>query len=484
MRKIGEIERLFQYLSPTNKVMRHLVLLSVLLLILASCSSLPDERDFDFFLNDPCMISNLEQNNLIEGSHFRVTRLDEKNSFIMLDLPDDFFLNASNCNNWTVGWGMDKPYYDAGVENIREITSIDLTSGTITLGTCKRGSGFPRVGQRIVFWNTTPSGYEKVTSAPVIHPGFWPDFHGQSIGFSSIVFDKYRQIWITLVYEVDSDKTQIYAAISTDMIHWRAARKGKPVLIGDDFSKCSWTSNKRTPRVSEIIHHEGKYYLFMDGEDRLGKRHIGMATAIDLLGEYTIYQKPLLSPEPSTWNESSVFCAKVAKRKNDFIMFYDGRDDSGYEQIGRATSSNLLTWEVDAQPALDQHSGWRSASFTTEPCHIEVHGDTVLLIAAGAKRFQEGYWHRHITHRSYLDKSGNVNDAQLGAFISIDGGKSFQTHPNNPVFVNKYTDPFENEHMGGNFERIEQDSTSYIFYQAKSSFDGMKYSIFLRKKPY
>lgn len=455
----------------------------VFTLILSSCSSLPEAEKFDFFLNETCMITNLEQDNLIDGTQLRVTSVDTIDSSITLNLPEKFIINKKNYLNWQIGWGTGKPYFDAGVENLRSIKKIDLKTGTLTLGEIKRGNGFPRVGQRIVFWNSQPSGYKKISTAPIIHPNFWPEFHGESIAFSSIVFDKYRKVWITLVNEVDSDKIQIYAAISEDLIHWRPAREGKPILTGKDFIGCSWTGQTKTPMVSEIIQHEGKYYVFMDGEDQSGKRHIGLASAIDLLSEYSISKKPILSPQSAgSWNENAVFCAKIAKRKNDFILFFDGRNENGYEQIGRATSTDLTTWKMDSNPVLDQHEGWRSAGFTTEPNYVEVNGDTVLLMTAGAKTLQDSYWHRYITHRSYLDRSGNVNDAQLGAFISTDGGKTFHPHSNNPIFVNSYSDPFENEHMGGNFERIETDSMSYIFYQAKSRFGGMKYSIFVRTK--
>ena len=429
------------------------------------------------------MITNVEQNNLIEGTHLRVVSIDEANSTIELALPEKFTINSKNCLNWVIGWGDSKPYYDAGVENIREINQIDIVNGRIVLGTNKRGEGFPRVGQRIVFWNTQPSGYKKVSQVPVIQPSFWPEFNGESIGFSSIVFDKNRKIWITLVNEIDSDRIQIYAAFSKDLIHWEPANNGNPILRFNDFKGCTWTANNRTPIVSEIIEHSGKYFVFMDGEDESGKRHIGLAITVDLLGEYTISKAPVLSPQASgSWNDQSVFCAKIAKRTNDFILFYDGRNEEGYERVGRATSTDLISWEMDKQAVIDQHVGWRSAGFTTEPNYVECQGDTILLMAAGAKKFQESYWHHYITHRSYMDRSGNVNDAQLGAFISTDGGMTFKAHQNNPVFVNSYSDYYENEHLGGNFECIKNDSVSYIFYQAKSSFGGMKYSIHLRSR--
>lgn len=454
----------------------------VFLILLSACSSVPEDQQFDFFLNDPCMITNLEQNNQIEGTQLRVLSVDEEKARITLQLPKNFAINSTNYSKWSVGWGSDLPYFDAGVENLREITEIHPTTGEISLSEIYRGKGFPRVGQRIVFWNSASSNYKKISNSPIIHPNFWPEFNGQSIGFSSIVFDKYRKVWITLVYEVDSDKIQIYVAISEDLIHWKPANAGKPILRSADFKHCSWSSKKRTPMVSEIIEHQGKFYVFMDGEDAAGKRHIGLATATDLLGQYSIDPQPILSPKSRTWNEQSIFCAKVTKRKNDFLLFFDGRNEDGYEQVGRAISSDLKSWKMDESPVLDQHFGWRSAGFTTEPSYVEVHGDTVILMAAGAKKFQENFWHQHFTHRNYLDKSGNVNDAQLGAFISFDEGKTFYPHRNNPIFVNDYYDHFENEHMGGNFERVETDSVSYIFYQAKSSFEGMKYSIFLRQK--
>jgi hypothetical protein len=434
-------------------------------------------------LNEKCMITNYEQDNLIEGTQLRVITSEENTWTISLKLPENFPINSDNCSKWMVGWGDRKPYFDAGVENIRWIDKIDEESGIVFLGDLKRGKGFPTKGQRIVFWNIEPSGYKKVRNKPVIDPSFWPEFNGESIGFSSVVWDPFQKRWITLVNEIDSETIQIYAAYSRDLIHWKPANDGKPVLRSTDFKECSWTSKNRTPIVSQIVQDGFKYYVFMDGEDNTGKRHIGMATTDNLLGEYTILKDPILSPQASgSWNDHSVFCAKIAKREKDFILFFDGKNEDGYERIGRATSSDLTSWKMDKDPVLDQHIGWRGASFTTEPSYAECNGDTVIFLAAGAKKFQESYWHHYITHRSYMDRSGNLNDAQLGAFISTDGGKTFKPHPNNPVFVNSYSDRFENEHMGGNFEVIKKDSRSYIFYQAKSSSGGMKYSIFLRSK--
>src|ERR1043166_9675214 len=105
-------------------------------------------------------------------------------------------------------------------------------------------------------------------------------------------------------------------------------------------------------------------------------------------------------------------------------------------------------------------------------------------MATGTKQFKMGAWEHYITRRMYMDISGNVDDAQLGVFLSTDGGKHFTAHSNNPVFVNDYSDKYENEHLGGNFKLIKTDSLIYLFYQAKSSYEGSKYNVLLRtRKP-
>jgi hypothetical protein len=81
-----------------------------------------------------------------------------------------------------------------------------------------------------------------------------------------------------------------------------------------------------------------------------------------------------------------------------------------------------------------------------------------------------------------MGRAGNVSDAQLGLYRSVDYGKTFIAHKNNPVFVNDYTNVYENEHMGAGFEFVKTDSADYIIYQVKNSNNEPKYSILLREK--
>lgn len=468
----------------------YLYLLPTLVLFMSACKEeVLKTSSFSAPLFEPCMLVNYEQDNTIEGNYFTVESFSANDSSIRINLPTHFFINETNLKNWTIGWGSNVPLYDAGVENIREIKAIDTKRSIIYLGVLKRGSGFPVSKQRVVFWNKNPSGYTNSLGTPVITSTLWPEFGGKSMSFSSIAFDSIINKWVMLVTECDTSKMQVYAAISSNLIHWQEANHGNPILTPNDFKNCTWAGFDKTNTVaqaaspSDLVRFKNKWYLFLDGYDTDGKRHVGIAvSATSILGPYSVYKNPILSPgESGSWNETSVFYAKVKHYKNEFILFYDGVNSKEYESVGMARSTDLIHWEQNKNnPVLDQHTGWRSSEKCIEPNYIEINKDTILLMVAGTKKFKMGAWHHYITKRMYLDKSGNVGDAQLGVYFSTDSGNTFTPHKNNPVLVNDYSNNYENDHLGGNFKLIKTDTANFIFYQAKSSYQGLKYNIMLR----
>ncbi len=486
------IERVNDRYNVLQNIMKKkLIFLISIQLIIVSCSELIDKKKFSSPLEEPCMIVNYEQDNTIEGKYIIVEGFQSNDSSINIEYPEDFYVNNLNCKNWVLGWGTNKPLYDAGVENIRNIESIDIKNGKLYLGSLQRGCGFPANKQRIVFWNTKPSGFYNYNKKPIINTTIWPQFSGKSISFSSIEYDSLLSKWVMIVNECDTSKIQIYAAISDNLISWEAANNGAPILIVSDFKKCIWAGVDKTgkipqtPFASDIVRYNSKWYLFLDGYSSDGKRHIGIAVSeTTLLGPYEKNRNPILSPgDKGSWNDESVFYAKVEKYKDGFVMFYDGRNSEGYERIGMASSKDLINWiNSNNNPVLDQHKGWRSSIGCTEPNYIEIRNDSILLMVAGVKKFKMGAWHHYITKRMYLDKSGNVSDAQLGFYLSTDEGETFIAHKKNPIFTNDYSNKYENEHMGGNFKLIKTDTADLIIYQAKSSFDGIKYNIMLRVK--
>lgn len=463
--------------------MKYKLIIILLAFVLASCQEKkPEPVGFPFFLNKKCMIVNKEQDNDLEGTYLKV--ISKKNTdTIKINLPDNFYINTSNFKQWVIGWGCEVPLYDAGVENIRAIDSI-LPDSTFVLGKLLRGSGYPKNEQNIVFWNINPSGFEKEQPEAVFDIKKINGFHGKSIQFGGMVYDSTISSWVMFYNECDNDTVNTYAAVSDDLLHWAPEKSGKAQFTPGDFKNINWANGNplQTALVSDIIWFNNKWYIFMDGYDASGKRNIGLAIADKLQGPYDIRKLALISPgTKGSWNDKSCFFAKICRYKDKFIMFYDGRNSNGEENIGTAYSYDLVIWtEYKNNPVIKSHDGWRSSLNTSEPAYIEVRGDSIFLLVAGAKKFKMGFWHHYFTRRMYMDKSGNVDDTELGVFLSTDEGKSFVPHKNNPVFVNKYSDAGENGHLGACFQVIKTDTASYIFYLAKAENGG--YNIFLRSK--
>lgn len=435
--------------------------------LVSSCTDNPNTVYFNAPLFEPCMIVNHEQDNTIEGKYILVDDVNRLDSSIQISFPEDFFIKKSNFQNWVVGWGSNTPLYDAGFENIRVIKDIDFQIGKIYLGNLECGNGWPSINQRIVFWNTSPSGFSHYNITPILDTKIWPGFSGSSIHFSSIEYDSILNKWIMIANECDASRVQIYAASSENLIDWSAEYNGEPILTVDDFERCEWAlTNKseniiQTPYVSDIIRHQNKWYLFFYGVKLGNKRAIGIAVSDStLLGDYKIFKAPVLIPgKTGSWNSQSVFYPKIMKYKTGFIMFYVGVNSKGTERIGMAFSKDLINWtNSENNPVINHHSGWRSSMYCSEPNYIEIRNDSIFLMVAGMKKFKMGAWHHYITRRMYLDKSGNVNAAQLGFYLSTDGGNTFTAHKWNPVFTNDYSNVYENLHMGGNFELIETDT--------------------------
>ena len=104
------------------------------------------------------------------------------------------------------------------------------------------------------------------------------------------------------------------------------------------------------------------------------------------------------------------------------------------------------------------------------------------FIVSGTKKLRYNPTDTNIYSLNFKYNSGNVDDAQLGRFTSNNRGKTFKQHKNNPVIVNDYSDASENEHMGGNIKFIKWKGYMYYFYQAKTSQNELKYSIYVKTK--
>lgn len=461
--------------------------------MLYACKQKPDAVFFMSYLYEPCMIVNYEQDNRFEGKYLKVRDIyEEDNLFIVeINLPYDFFINPKNNENWLIGWGNNEPLYDSGMENLREI--LDINGDIVKLGEIRRGEGVPEINQRVVFWNTKPSGFYNHNKKPIINLDKWDEFNGNQAFLGVIEFDSIHNKWIMLFNEVSENRIQIYAAESSNLKDWYPANDGKPVLTPEDFACVNWAGTDitgefgQTPYPSDILRYNDNWYLFFYGYCKQGKRNIGLAVSdSSVIGPYKVYEKPLITPGGRfSWENTDCLFAKVAPYNNRFVMFFLGKNSKGrgHEKIGMAFSEDLYSWEkYENNPVINTNTGWRSCEAVSEPVFLEIRNDSIFLMILGAKKFKMGFWHRRVTKRMYMDKSGNVDDNQVGLYLSTDGGKTFTAHKNNPIFINDYSNIYESEHMGGGFKYIKTDSSEMIFYQAKSLYKGESYNIMMRER--
>ena len=148
-------------------------------------------------------------------------------------------------------------------------------------------------------------------------------------------------------------------------------------------------------------------------------------------------------------------------------MFFNAINAQSQEQLGVAWSNDLIHWqEYEKNPILSNDAAWRSCDKVAEPNYIEIKGDSIFVIVLGSKAFKDGIWYRYVTKNAYMDKSGNVDDNQYGTYLSIDDGRTLIPHTNNPIFINDYSNIYEDSHLGGGFKHIKTDTSEFIIYQA------------------
>ena len=454
---------------------------------------------FPFFLSQKTMIVNQEENNEIEGHYLKITEVINDSTF-RINLPDSFYLNKDNYRGWMIGWPTDRAYYDAGNENLREISALDLDKKLFVSGKLLRGEGRPHLNQRITFWNRNPSGFRNCEKGILLNPGNWKLFAGKSVEFGSIIFDSTQQHWIMYIQEVDTLQVNIYAAISTDLENWAPVNKGKPILNPGDFNQTMWAGKAadgitpQTARLYSAIRYQGRWYLFLSGYAKDGRRNIGLVTAIDPLnGPFEIRQQPIISPDNHGCDMNGCFYPKVCMAGKKFLIYYDGVGIDGTERLCMAESGDLRTWKkYDKNPVIDHHYGWRSGRLTSEPNYVSCINDTVWIMIGGYKKYNTEFTLQDsIERRTPFDTSifsslesekgkdisGNVMDAESGVFMSTDGGHTFSAHINNPIWLNDYSDTLQNDHLGGDFFYND----NHIIYQAKSE-TQKRYNILLRVK--
>lgn len=434
-------------------------------------------------MDSKTMIYNKEQSNFIEGTYIKVISSDSNR--IEIDVPENFMVTPENCTSWHIGWGSDSIYYDAGVENIRSIKAMQ--GNKLLLGDLKRGTGYPRVNKNIVFWNFNQN-FIKRSQKSIIAPSKWKEFAGKSLAFADIVLSQNNKKFKLIFQECDTVKRQAYAAESTDLIHWTPSKKGHPILRYHQFNNIPWASGnyqlKQVPFINDIFYYRNKWYYIFSGLDEQFHNSLGIGYSEEVDGEIIVRKEPLLTKGVSkSWNEKGNFSGEIIHKYGTFLLAFTGVDYYGKESVGMVFSKDLIHWKyAPKNPVIDLHKGWRSKLESSEVDLITWNKQQLDFIVSGTKKLRYNPTDTSIYSLNFKHNTGNVDDAQLGRFTSNNRGKTFNQHKNNPIIVNDYSDASENEHMGGNIKFIKWNGYLYYFYQAKTSQNELKYSIYVKSK--
>lgn len=412
------------------------------------------------------MLINLQQNNLLEEDYYEVLS-QSKNEITLNKIPE---VVINNSLEWILGWGTGIALYDAGFENTAKIQNIDTATNTITLFECSMP---PEVGTSVVFWNTEPSNFVPVQTEPIISPDtLFPTFQSDGIGFGGVVYDSNCSKWFMLCHEADFFPKQWYLASSEDLIEWHPENFGNPIVsVKDIQNNKEWfdpeAQTVSVPASSSIIETNNGLVIFAQGYDHKGRSQIVYGTIPTLCDiSWSIEFKPLLIDGMPDYDYHS---PELVHYKGQYILFFTANSNQRGEQLYLAKSEDLISWTmISSKPILTTRAGWASASINAECVWAGAKRDTLFALVAGAKALKVGWYHHYITKRMYLDRKGNPYKTQLGMYYSIDTGKTWVAHANNPVWICDYSNPWQADHMGGDFAYlIDNDSVEYVVSQAK-----------------
>ncbi len=169
---------------------------------------------------------------------------------------------------------------------------------------------------------------------------------------------------------------ETHLAESDDLLHWKPLGKILP------FRKGTWDANQAAGYIAlqdhewkgswKLRQYDRKYWLSYLGGALEGYEtdplSIGMAWTSDpaVPGPWTRLNEPVLTRDQSDcryWEKLTQYKSNVIYDDSKslgwpFVMYYNGKSESGYERIGMAVSDDMRQWvRFGKDPVIDNGSG-------------------------------------------------------------------------------------------------------------------------------
>lgn len=388
-------------------------------------------------------ISNYACNNQSELEHIKSISI-RKDTLFFNSKMDNVFSQINS--TWIIGQGTGEIYYDTGKENLFNIIELNKNQRWIRIHTPELFNN----DFALVFWRI------RKNTRPLLNiKGSW--------GFSKIIFDSLQNEYQTHLFECDNNSVNLYIAHSKNLVKW--TKDTFPILTPNQFIHSKWNhpfpdkSIQVTPLISDVVKFNGQFYCFAYGDDLQNKTYISLLISDSLNGNYQILDDAILSPNPkSDGSNHDVYMPRVIRIKNQWVMFYTGKNSENEESIYRATSTNLKNWITKDRKIIHKNSGWNENPKNQLVSNLEYVNDTLYIWCTGTK-LTEGFPEK-------LNK-GNVLDISIGKFYSIDEGNTFKACKGNPIFGGNVNSDLENDHIGAPLQVIKRNDSTFTFYHAK-----------------
>ncbi len=187
------------------------------------------------------------------------------------------------------------------------------------------------------------------------------------------------------------------------------------------------------------------YFYTYDGRRQPG--FIGRATAPGPEGPWSPDPEPVLSPGPSgSWDGIRVMEPTVVRTADGLVMLYAGIDDAGTSSIGRASSTDGVTWVKHNDPSttddrlaqsdpvlVGQEDSWNQGSVGCPDVELTADGYVVLYDTLsrgkgyGMATSSDGIRWQRSEPELVLDRSGVPGSADFwqSELINVDGRHLF-----------------------------------------------------------
>lgn len=186
--------------------------------------------------------------------------------------------------------------------------------------------------------------------------------------------------WYMTFIGFDGRGYQSFLAASDDLIYWKQlglamgyGPKGRfdhgGVVLGAFLYK---SYDIDAPRL--LKKHKGKYWSLYGAYPRQGGYELrpgyeGVAVSDDGLKWRSAKETPILSvhqPDCAQWEQSCIYQPWLVEHEGKFYNFYNAAN-GGIEQMGLATSDNMLDWKRYAKnPVLKNRPGGFDAKFCSD----------------------------------------------------------------------------------------------------------------------